>query len=148
LSTKEGKAGVPAWFVYRKLDNILLYSRLYSAMEGDMSAEKAKTLHGIMQITLEQLKKHFSYINANRIENIEMNTHEIRLLYGKYIYLVFIIKKGSKFQKIPQLQSKMINIIETDAEGRLSSQIAEPEILRDVWVKCEELLRPFILHSF
>ena len=148
MSSKQGKSGVQAWFVYRRVDNIQLYSRLYSAIEGDKATDKAKTLQGIILITLEQLKKHFKYINANRIENIEMDTHEVRLLYGKYIYLVLIVRKGSKFQKVLQIQSKMLNIIETDAEGRLASQIDEPEILRDVWVKCEELLRPFILHSF
>lgn len=148
MSSKQGKAGIQAWFVCRRVDNVLLYSRLYSAIEGDKSTDKAKILQGIIQITLEQLKKHFKYINANKIKNIEMDTHEVRLLYGKYIYLVLIVRKGSKYNKVLQIQSKMLQIIETDAEGRLASQIDEPEILRDVWVKCEELLRPFILHSF
>ncbi|MHA2173812.1 MAG: hypothetical protein ACXAB2_13715 [Candidatus Hodarchaeales archaeon] len=148
MSAKQGKSGVQSWFVYRRLDSILLYSRLYSAMEGDKSTDKGKTLRGIMQITLEQLKKHFSWIDSERIETINLDTYEIRLLYGKYVFLVLMIRKGSKLEKLHQMQAKMLHIIETDAEGRLASQIDEPEILRDVWVKCEEKLRPFILHSF
>ncbi|MHA1941429.1 MAG: hypothetical protein ACW97P_06855 [Candidatus Hodarchaeales archaeon] len=148
MSVKQGKSGVQGWFVYRRLDSILLYSRLYSAIEGDKSTEKGKTLRGIIQITLEQLKKHFRWINSDKIETIDMGTYEIRLQYGKYVFLVFMIRKGSKFEKLHQLQTKMLKIIETDAEGRLASKIDEPEILRDVWVKCEEKLRPVILHSF
>ena len=51
-------------------------------------------------------------------------------------------------KKIYQLHEKMLSVIETDAEGRLSSEVHEPEILRDVWVKCENLLRPYIIHLF
>ena len=67
---------------------------------------------------------------------------------GKYILLVFFIRRGSSIKDIYKVQEKVLKIIETDAEGRLSSQIDEPELLRDVWMSSEEKIRPFIHHSF
>ncbi len=148
MNNKSGKAGVQAWFVYRRLDRIILYSHIYSAIASDLSTEKAVAFSGISATLLKNIKSHFSWIGAEQVHAIEFDTHEFKILYGKYILLVLIARKGKSIKKVHQLHEKMLSVIETDAEGRLSSQVHEPEILRDVWIKCEELLRPFIIHLF
>ncbi len=89
-------------------------------------------LRGILQITLEQLKIHFNWVESQLIETVEVKTHKIRLRYEKYVFLIFMIHKGSKYEKLHQFQSKMLKLIKIDAEERLASQIDEPEFLRDV----------------
>ncbi|MFW9906658.1 MAG: hypothetical protein ACFFFH_20290 [Candidatus Thorarchaeota archaeon] len=142
------KAGVQAWFVYRRIDRINLYSRIYSALTGNILPEKAAAFNVISMSLLSQIKSHYPWIKAEKLHNIELDTHEIRTLYGKYVVLVLIARRGKSIKKIYQLHEKMLSIIETDAEGRLASHVHEPEILRDIWVKCEELLRPYIIHLF
>lgn len=148
MNNTSGKAGVQAWFVYRQLDRIILYSRIYSAIASDLLAEKAAAFSEISATLLSKIKSHYPWIEAEQLHFIELDTHEIKILYGKYIILVLIARKGKSMKKIYQLHEKMLSVIETDAEGRLSSQIHEPEILHDVWVKCEEILRPYIIHLF
>ena len=148
MSNVSGKAGVQAWFVYRKLDRIILYSRIYSAMASDILTEKAIGFKEISSTLLTRIKTHFSWISAEQIHHIILDTHEIKILYGKYIILVIIARRGKSMKKISQLHEKMLSVIETDAEGRLASHVHEPNILRDVWIKCEELLRPHIIHLF
>jgi hypothetical protein len=142
------RAGVQAWFVYRRIDRIILYSRIYSALAGDITSEKAVAFTEISMTLLSQIKGHYPWIQAEKLHNIELDTHELRVLYGKYVILVLIARWGKSLKKVHQLHEKMLSIIETDAEGRLASQVHEPEILRDIWVKCEELLRPYIIHLF
>ena len=142
------KSGVQGWFVYRRLDRIILYSRIYSAMESETSAEKAIAFTRISATLLSQIRNNYQWIEAEQIYHIELDTHEIKALYGKYILLVLIIRRGKSMKKIYQIHEKMLSVIETDAKGRLASQVDEPEVLRDVWVKCEELLRPHIIHLF
>ena len=142
------KAGVQAWFVYRRIDRIILYSRIYSALAGDMTPEKAVAFTEISMTLLSQIKGHYPWIQAEKLYNIGLDTHELRILYGKYVILVLIARRGKSIKKVYQLHEKMLAIIETDAEGRLASQVHEPEILRDIWVKCEEILRPYIIHLF
>ncbi|MFX1505032.1 MAG: hypothetical protein ACFFDC_02855 [Promethearchaeota archaeon] len=142
------KAGVQAWFVYRRIDRINLYSRIYSALSGNILPEKAAAFNQISSTLLSQIKGLYPWIQAEKLHNIELDTHEIRVLYGKYVMLVLIARRGKSVKKVHQLHEKMLSIIETDAEGRLASQVHEPEILRDIWVKCEELLRPYIIHLF
>jgi hypothetical protein len=148
VNNKSGKAGVQAWFVYRRLDRIIMYSRIYSAIASDLLTEKAIAFSQITATLLNNIKSHYHWIGAEQLHNIELDTHEIKVLHGKYILLVLIARKGKSIKKIHQLHEKMLSIIETDAEGRLSSQVHEPEILRDVWIKCEDLLRPYIIHLF
>ncbi len=143
-----GKAGVQAWFVYRRIDRTILYSRIYSAFASDTLLEKAIAFSEISATLLSKIKSHYTWIQAEELHHIELDTHEIRVLYGKYIMLVLIVQRGKSIKKIYQQHKKMLSIIETDAEGRLTSQVHEPEILRDVWIKCEELLRPYIIHLF
>jgi len=147
-SKPEGKAGLPAWFVYRCLDNVVLYSRVYSAIEGTQSIEKATALNEIFKTLLHLVKSSFSWMSSKNIEYIAMDTYDISLLKGQFITLVFFIKRGSSIKDIYKVQEKVLKIIETDAEGRLSSQIDEPELLRDVWISSEEKIRPFIHHFF
>jgi hypothetical protein len=143
------KAGVQAWFVYRKIDGTSLYSRVYSAIEGDISTEKAIAFRNLTKTILDLLKMNYSWMSSSsRIENINLDEHEVRFLYGKYILLVLMVRKGKDSKNIHQLHSKIISYIEKEAEGRLSSQLDEPELLRDIWMKCEELFRPHIHHIF
>ena len=148
MNNKLEKAGVQAWFVYRRIDRIIFYSRIYSALAGDIFLEKAVAFSEISSILLSQIKSHYPWIQAEKLHNIELDSHEIRILYGKYVMLVLIARRGKSVKKVYQLHEKMLSIIETDAEGRLASQVHEPEILRDIWLKCEELLRPYIIHLF
>lgn len=143
-----GKAGVQAWFVYRRIDRIILYSRIYSVLASDSLPEKAIAFSEISTSLLSKIKSHYPWIQAEELHYIELDTHEIRILHGKYIILVLIARRGKSIKKLHQLHEKMLSVIETDAEGRLISQVHEPEILRDVWVKCEELLRPYVIHLF
>jgi hypothetical protein len=148
LVNQLGKAGVQAWFVYRRIDRLILYSRIYSALAGDILPEKAIAFSEISTTLLSQIKSHYPWIHAEKVHNIELDTHEIRILYGKYVMLALIVRGGKSVKKVYQLHKKMLSIIETDAEGRLASQVHEPEILSDIWLKCEELLRPYIIHLF
>ncbi len=149
MSKREKKAGVQAWFVYRKIDGTSLYSRIYSAIEGVLSTQKAITLRDVVKTIFDLLKMNYSWMSSStRIENITLDDHEIRFLYGKYIMVVLMIRGGNNIKKVYQLHSKMISYVEKDAEGRLSSQLDEPELLRDIWIKCEELFRPYIIHIF
>jgi len=148
-SKSKQKAGVQAWFVYRKIDGTVLYSRVYSAIEGIYSTEKAVAFRDLTKTTLDLLKMNFSWTaSSTRIENISLDDHEIRFLYGKYILLIIMIRRGKDVKNLYQLQSKMVSYVEKEAEGRLSSQLDEPELLRDIWIKCEELSRRYILHIF
>ncbi|MHA2155582.1 MAG: hypothetical protein ACXABU_09625 [Candidatus Hodarchaeales archaeon] len=144
----EGKAGLPAWFVFRCLDDVVLYSRVYSAIEGVHSSEKAMAVNDIFKTVLHLLKSSFSWMSSKQVEYIAMDAYDISLLRGKFIILVFFIRRGSSIKYIYKVQEKVLKIIETDAEGRLSSQIDEPELLRDVWMSSEEKIRPFIHHIF
>jgi hypothetical protein len=148
VNNASGKAGVQAWFVYRRLDRIILYSRIYSAIASDILPEKAVAFTEISAALLSRIRRLFPWIEAEQLHHIELDTHEIKILFGKYIMLVLIARKGKTMKKIYRIHEKMLSVIETDAEGRLSSQVHEPEILRDVWMKCEELLRPYIIHLF
>ena len=148
-SKRDQKAGVQAWFVYRKTDSTSLYSRVYSAIEGNESAQKAITFRDLIKTTLDLFKMNFSWMSSStRIENISLDDHEIRFLYGKYIMLVIMIRNGKNVKNLYQLHSKMVSYIEKEAYARLSSQLDEPELLRDIWIKCEELFRPYIIHIF
>ena len=147
-SNPEGRAGLPAWFVYRCVDNVALYSRVYSAIEGIHSTEKATAVNDIFKTILFLLRTSFSWMSSTQVEYIAMDTYDICLLRGKFIVLVFFIRRGSGIKDIYKVQEKVLKIIETDAEGRLSSQIDEPELLRDVWMSSEEKIRPLIHHSF
>ena len=148
-SKREQKAGVQAWFVYRKTDSTSLYSRIYSAIEGNQSTEKAITLRDLIKSTLDLFRMNFSWMSSStRIENISLDEHEIRFLYGKYIMVVVMIRRGKNVKNIYQLHSRMISHVEKEAYARLSSQLDEPELLRDIWIKCEELFRPYIIHIF
>ena len=147
-SNPDERASVPAWFVYRCVDNVVLYSRVYSAIEGIRSSEKATALNDIFKTLLHLLKSSFSWLSSNHVEYIAMDNYDISLLRGRFITLVFIIRRGNSTKNIYRVQEKLLKIIETDAEGRLSSQIDEPELLRDVWMSSEEKIRPFIHHSF
>ncbi len=142
------RAGVQAWFVYRRLDNVTLYSRVYSAIEGTLSLEKSDKFRDIFQDILQQLKTTLSCITSEQVESLRLDTHEIRSLQGKFIILTLVIRWGSDVKKILRKQEKMMDFIETNAEGRLSSQVDDPEVLKDIWFKCEELMRPFIIHFF
>ncbi len=142
------RAGVQAWFVYRRLDNVTLYSRVYSAIEGTLSLEKSDKFRDIFQDILQQLKTTLSCITSEQVENLRLDKHEIRSLQGKFIILTLVIRRGSDVKKILRKQEKMMDFIETNAEGRLSSQVDDPEVLKDIWFKCEELMRPFIIHFF
>lgn len=145
---QSGKAGVHAWFVYRRIDRLILYSRIYSALTNDTIPEKAIALTEISAEMLSKIKRYYPWIHSEKLYNIELDTHEIRILYGKYIMLALIVRRGKLIKKVHQLHNKMLNVIETDAEGRLASQVHETDILQDVWVTCEELLRPYIIHLF
>ncbi|MHA1979049.1 MAG: hypothetical protein ACW98I_19245 [Candidatus Hodarchaeales archaeon] len=147
-SNPDGRAGIPAWFVYRCVDDVVLYSRVYSAIEGVLSTEKATAVNDIFKTVLHLLKTSFSWMSSKQVEYIAMDTYDISILRGKYIILVFFIRRGSSIKEIYKVQEKILKIIETDAEGRLSSHIDEPELLRDVWISSEEKIRPFIRHSF
>ncbi len=147
-SKPEGRAGLPAWFVSRSVDNVILYSRIYSAIESVHSTEKATAVNDIFKTVLHLLKSNFSWMSSTQVEYLAMNAYDISLLRGKYITLVFIIRRGGSMKDIYKVQEKVLKIIETDAEGRLSSQIDEPELLRDVWLSSEEKIRPYIHHSF
>ncbi len=147
-SPPEGRAGIPGWFVFRSVDNVVLYSRVYSAIEGTYSTEKATAVNDIFKTILHLLKTSFSWMSSSQIEYLAMDRYDLSILRGKYILLVFFIRRGSSIKDIYKVQEKVLKIIETDAEGRLSSQIAEPELLRDVWMSSEEKIRPFIHHSF
>jgi hypothetical protein len=130
------------------VDNVVLYSRVYSAIEGTLSTEKAIALNEIFKTVLHLLKTSFSWMFSTQIEYIGMDKFDISIIRGKYILLVFFIRRGSTIKDLYKVQEKVLKIIETDAEGRLSSQIDEPELLRDVWVSSEEKIRPYIHHSF
>ena len=148
-SKSKQKAGVQAWFAYRKIDGTILYSRVYSAMEGMYSTEKAVAFRDLTKTILDLLKMNFSWTaSSTRIENISLDDHEIRFLYGKYIMLVIMIRNGKNVKNLYQLHSKMVSYIEKEAYARLSSQLDEPELLRDIWIKFEELFRPYIIHIF
>ena len=148
-SKRDQKAGVQAWFVYRKTDSTSLYSRVYSAIEGNVSTQKAITFRDLIKTTLDLFKMNFSWMSSStRIENISLDDHEVRFLYGKYIMLVIMIRNGNNVKNLYQLHSKMVSYIEKEAYARLSSQLDEPELLRDIWIKCEELFRPYIIHIF
>lgn len=142
------RAGVQAWFVYRRLDNNSLYSRVYSAIEGALSIEKADEFMTIQQKLLDRMKDLLSCISSVFVEGIKLDGHEIRSIEGKFIILTLIIRKGSDMKKIVRIQEKMLKFIETDAEGRLSSMVDDPDALKDIWIKCEESIRPFIIHFF
>ncbi len=143
------KAGIQAWFVYRKIDGTSLYSRVYSAIEGVLSDEKAIVFRDLIKTILDLLKMNYSWMSSSsRIENINLDEHEVRFLYGKYILLVIMIRKGDNLKKIYRLHSNIISYVEKEAEGRLSSQLDEPELLRDIWMKAEEMFRPNIHHIF
>ena len=149
MSKRDQKAGVQAWFVYRKIDGTSLYSRVYSAMEGALSTEKAVSFRDFTKTVLDLLKMNFSWMSSStRIDNIIMDENEIRFLFGQYIILVLMIRNGKNQKNIHQLHSKIIDYIEKEAEGRLSSQLDEPELLSDIWVKVEEMFRPHIHHIF
>ncbi len=148
MNNKSLKSGVQAWFVYRRLDWFILYSRIYSAMDSVVSKEKAVAFREMSSRLISHLKELYPWIEAEQIHSIELDTHKITVLYGKYILLVLIARRGKSMKKIYQIHEKILSVIETDAQGRLASQADEPDILRDVWVKCEELLRQYIIHSF
>jgi len=148
VNNKSLKSGVQAWFVYRQLDWFILYSHIYSAIDSIVSKEKAIAFREMSSKLLSHLKEQYPWIEAKQIHTIELDTHEIAILYGKYILLVLIKRRGKSMKKIHQIHEKMLSIIETDAQGRLASRVDDPAILRDVWVKCEEILRPYIIHLF
>ncbi len=148
VNNKLGKAGIQAWFVYQRIDKIVLYSRIYSAIASDALSEKAVAFSEISTSLLTKIKSHFPWIQAEELYYIKLDTHEIRILPGKHILLALIARRGKSMKKIYQLHEKILSIIETDAEGRLASQITESDFFRDVWVKCEELVRPYIIHLF
>ena len=149
MSRKDQKAGVQAWFVYRKVDNTSLYSRVYSAIEDVLSTEKALTFRDVTKTIMDLLKMNYSWMaSSTRIENIVLDDHEVRFLYGQYILLVIMLRKGKNEKNVYQLHKKIISYVEKEAEGRLSSQLDEPELLRDIWVKVEEMFRPHIIHIF
>ena len=148
MSKIDQEAGIQAWFVYRKIDSTSLYSRVYSAIEGVLSTEKAITFRDVIKTILDLLKMNYSWmISSTRIENITLDDHEIKFIYGKYIFVVLMIKGGKNLKNVYSIHSKMISYVEKEAEGRLSSQLDEPELLRDIWVKVEEMFRPYIIHK-
>ena len=83
-----------------------MYSRIYSAIASDLLSEKATAFSEISATLLSKIKRHYTWIDAEQLHNIELDTHEIKILYGKYIILVLIARKGKSKKKIHQLHEK------------------------------------------
>lgn len=129
-----------AWQINRT-DGTDLYSRTYSVMRPQDDSLK---MDHVLRTLATFLREKMAIINSSEIQQIVLDKEEIISIRGKFIQIVFILRKSVNNDEMYRLQRELLEYIEKEAQVRLEEGLVDHEMLADVWLYYEDKVQPYI----